>query len=333
MSVARTLIVVVCALVAGLAAPAAQSDLDALMERVLARRDDNWKKLQQYMLEERETFALDGPDSRKLFGSLREYLWFPRDGRFIKSPLTINGVSIGDGQRRQFEELWVRREEARRQGVPGDREGREKGRAGASDPDKPRVEIRMGPGGLSIRRVDRTTQEEETVETAAREPVVEPGFVSAAYFLNFTFDPGQYALVGRETFAGREVLHIEYYPTMMFKSGRTRPNREIRERDADVERKMNKVALVSLWVAPDEHQIVKYEFKNMDMDFLPGSWLIRPDGWQASMEMGQPFPNIWLPRSLAMSFEVLTAVGQVGGRYSSQYHDYRLATVETQIRR
>ena len=29
----------------------AQSDLDAFMEKVLARRDDNWKKLQQYVLE------------------------------------------------------------------------------------------------------------------------------------------------------------------------------------------------------------------------------------------------------------------------------------------
>ena len=37
------------------------SDLDQLMERVLARRDENWKKLQQYLLEEKETFDLAGP--------------------------------------------------------------------------------------------------------------------------------------------------------------------------------------------------------------------------------------------------------------------------------
>ena len=42
--------------------PAAQStDLDRLMERVLTRRDENWKKLQQYVLDERETFDLTGP--------------------------------------------------------------------------------------------------------------------------------------------------------------------------------------------------------------------------------------------------------------------------------
>jgi hypothetical protein len=39
----------------------AQSDLDAFMEKVLARRDDNWKKLQQYVLEEKEAFDLTGP--------------------------------------------------------------------------------------------------------------------------------------------------------------------------------------------------------------------------------------------------------------------------------
>jgi tagatose-1,6-bisphosphate aldolase non-catalytic subunit AgaZ/GatZ len=34
------------------AAPSAQSDLDSFMSQVLARRDENWKKLQQYTLAE-----------------------------------------------------------------------------------------------------------------------------------------------------------------------------------------------------------------------------------------------------------------------------------------
>ena len=62
----------------------AQSDLDALMAKVLARRDDNWKKLQQFVLEERETFQLTAPGDRPMFGFRREYQWFPRDGRFVK---------------------------------------------------------------------------------------------------------------------------------------------------------------------------------------------------------------------------------------------------------
>ena len=39
----------------------AQSDLDAFMKDVVVRRDDNWKKLQQYILDEREEISLGGP--------------------------------------------------------------------------------------------------------------------------------------------------------------------------------------------------------------------------------------------------------------------------------
>ena len=39
----------------------AQTDLDAFMKQVMERRDDNWKKLQQYILDEREEFDVRGP--------------------------------------------------------------------------------------------------------------------------------------------------------------------------------------------------------------------------------------------------------------------------------
>src|SRR5436305_994829 len=71
---------------------AGQSDLDAFMQQVVARRDDNWKKLQQYVLDEREEFDLRGPANVRLWGEQREYTWFIRDGFFIRSPLKFNGV-------------------------------------------------------------------------------------------------------------------------------------------------------------------------------------------------------------------------------------------------
>jgi hypothetical protein len=295
----------------------AQSDLDALMQRVLARRDDNWKKLQQYVLEEREALTLTGPEGRRLYGSRRESLWFPRDGRFIKSPLTADGVAIGEDERRRQERIWVAREEARAK----------RRASGGNQSEQGSTEISIGPGGVGVRREGGGPGVESSVRDA-----LEPGFVSAAYFLNFKFDPGQYALVGRETFEGRDVLRIEYYPTMMFKDGRTRPNRELRRRDEDVERKMNKVSLVTLWVDPAQYQIVRYEFRNIDTDFLPAQWFVQLDGLTATMEMGQPFPDIWLPRSLAIGFDMTLAIGQLAGRYSSEYHDYRLASVDTRLR-
>ena len=44
---------------------------------------------------------------------------------------------------------------------------------------------------------------------------------------------------------------------------------------------MNKNALVTLWVDPAEHQILKYDFENIDLDFLPGRSLVRIDGMNA----------------------------------------------------
>ena len=96
---------------------------------------------------------------------------------------------------------------------------------------------------------------------------------------------------------------------------------------------MNKVALVTLWVDPAEHQILKYEFENVDLDFLPGRSLVRIDGMNASMEMGQPFPSVWLPRSLRIGFDVThrdSAKSMADTRWTT--HDYRLATVTTKVR-
>ena len=39
----------------------AQSDLDAFMRQVLAKRDENWKKLQQFVVDEHEKMDLMGP--------------------------------------------------------------------------------------------------------------------------------------------------------------------------------------------------------------------------------------------------------------------------------
>jgi hypothetical protein len=273
------------------------------MARVLERRDENWKKLQQYILEERETFQVLGASGAPLYGFRREYAWFVRDGFFIRSPLRADGVVIGEGERGRAEDEWLRREQRR-----------ERRRAERDNTSVPPTADASG-----------------SVEDVLRQSV-EPRFVSAAYFLRFTFDPGQYALAGRESLDGRDVLRIEYYPTRMFAEGRTRPNRRIRERDAVVQEKLNKSALVTLWVDRAAHQILRYEFTNIDMEFLPARALVRVDALDASMHMGQPFPGVWLPRSVGMRFDLTLATGAVKAHYDVEYHDYRLATVTTRVR-
>ena len=59
-------VIVAAFVVAG--AASAPSDLDAFMREVLARRDDNWKKLQQYVLDEREQIELRGPSQVPIWG-------------------------------------------------------------------------------------------------------------------------------------------------------------------------------------------------------------------------------------------------------------------------
>src|SRR5205814_4190293 len=74
----------------------AETDLDAFMRQVLARRDDNWKKLQQYILDERERIELRGPTRQRMWGEEREYTWYIREGFFVRSPVRFNGVTVGD---------------------------------------------------------------------------------------------------------------------------------------------------------------------------------------------------------------------------------------------
>ena len=300
-----------CAVLAVFLPAAAQqresSDLDAFMARVLARRDDNWKRMQQYVLDERETFQILGPGGTPFYGFRREYLWFPRDGDgvFVRSPLTVDGVKLGEAERRKAEAEYLKREERR---------------------DKRREEQDKDSGNAA-----QASSATEVTGEGVRQ-ALEPGFVSAAYFLKFRFDPGQYALAGRETLEGRQVLRIEYYPTKLFSEGKARPNKKVRERDVDIEPKMNKAAVVTLWIEPTAQQILKYEFRNLPWDFLPGRSIVRVDDVTASMEMGQPFPEIWLPRAIRIATDFSTAIGELKGRWATDYHDYRLASVTTRIR-
>jgi hypothetical protein len=131
---------------------------------------------------------------------------------------------------------------------------------------------------------------------------------------------------------GHPALKIEYYPEGLFREGRTRPNRRARDRDDEIEEKMNKVSLITLWVDRERQQILQYTFDDIDMDFLPGRSIARVDDVKATMRMGQPFPDVWLPRDIEMRFRLTLAVGSVDARYRVEYHDHRLADVTYKIR-
>jgi hypothetical protein len=297
---------------------AEQNDLDAFMRQVLASRDANWKKLQQYVLDERELVELHGPGRIPLWGERREYTWYIRDGFFVRSPLKFNGVDIGDAERRKFEADYLRRVQERDK-----RRGRRQAEAAADKTPAPAAEDAAEE--IVPRDVDGLIRQTR-----------EPQFISSAYFLRFRFEEGKYALVGRETIDGRDVLRIEYYPTRMFggtdrrRTGRE-PSATDKARDAQFQRLMNKVALVTLWVEPKAHQIVKYTFDNVGFDFLPAQWLVHVNDLKASMTMGQPFPDVWLPNALELAMSGTLAVGQFDLRYRLDYQDYRRPDVTSKV--
>jgi hypothetical protein len=293
----------------------AASELDAFMAEVLARRDENWRKLQQYVLDERERALLLGPGGLRLFGLARDYTWYIRDGVFVRSPLRFDGVAVSDEERQKYEREWLAREAER---------ARKRDEARAKKGEAPEAAApALGEGDAdALARLTR-----------------EPQFVSMAYFLRFKFEPGHYAFAGREDYEGHPVYRIEYYPSRLFAGDEPEdePDDEHRgdgksEGDDRIERAMNKVALVTLWVEPGAKQILRYTFTNVGMDFLPGRSLVRVDDLQASMRMVQAFPGVWLPKGIDGEGRITLASGSYSVQYRTAYEDYREATVKARIR-
>ena len=154
-------------------------------------------------------------------------------------------------------------------------------------------------------------------EPGARRPRgdLEPRFVTDFfYFLEWTLEPGEYYFVGRETVAGREVVRIEFYPTASFWE-------EAGER---INRGVAKTSMVTLWVDPENHQIVKYAFENAGLDFLRFRWLLRADGLRATMELA-PVRGVWMPARMTLSGRATTALGEYEMTLTQEFFDYRQA--------
>ena len=330
---------VLCALTQASIAPPRQSppattDLDRFMSAALLRRDIDRKTLSDYVLDEVEEFDVLGPGRVPFARMRREYTWYVRDGIHVRSPVRFDGVPIPEADRRAYEERWVKSEEDRRKF----RTEREAKRAAEGKPP-----------ALSAPSIN------------------EPRFVSESYFMDFKFEPGNYYLAGKDTLDGQQVLKIDYLPTKLFDDNSPSEDAETRKTDkpgadrkkdaqedeakrkartdksvrdeqkekdyeADIDRKMNKTSQVTLWVDPATHQIVKYDFDNVWLDFLPGGWLVKVDDLRASMEMGQPFPGVWLPRQVTIHGGATIALGPLEIQYTRRFSNYRKADVTSKIR-
>ena len=476
--------------------PDADNELDRFMEQVLAKREENAAARLQYILDETSEIQLSGPGGVPLWGMRGDYTWYERDGVFIRSPVRLDGVAIGEAERREYEADWLRREARRARRRQRDRESPARwSRRSARDNVRIAIEREWGGGvdealldaiaeqardwndgqaamiaaadrilasrggiasvgfgravaqaraGFSMLEEERLTRDEvramlngavaqiapaagsatdaefaqflELFDLAVRDglriaPVdaavvdalaagaetdgvdgreraaalrqanralvalleapagadapaddgrdasggteetgtaaaatgsdpgwdgLEPRFVSDSYFLDFEFEPGRYYLVGRETLDGRDVVRIEYYPEQMFSDDETDPDdagdSDDEARQREIERDMDKIALVTLWIDPAEHQIVRYTFENLGFDFLPRRWLFRLDEMTASMTMRRPFAGVWLPAEMEMRAALSLATGRYEMHGTRRYTNYREAESGGRIR-
>lgn len=303
------------------AVPPQSTDLDALMARALKTRDVDRRTLSDYVLDELEVFEVLGPGRAPVVRLRREYTWFVRDGIHVRSPVRFDGVPIPESERREYEEKWFHQEQDRRK-HRAEREAKRE--AEGKQP-------LLGPAALN-----------------------EPRFVSESYFMEFKFEAGNYYLAGHDSLDKHDVYKIDYLPTNLFdddddehheskETGETadakdaKRDRHHRDEDKDEEferdinRKMNKTAQITIWVDPAENRIVKYTFDNVWMDFLPAAWLVRVDDIRASMEMGQPFEGVWLPKNLHVHGGITLANGSFEFSYSRQFANYRKADVTTKV--
>ena len=181
------------------------------------------------------------------------------------------------------------------------------------------------------RWLDRAREREERQREREREAEESGEALERDYFLGFPFEPGNYFVAGREERNGHDVLRIEYYPEKLFED-----DDEGAEPDAEDEewtRRFQKTTLVTLWVLPEEHQILEISFENVGLEFLPMRWLVQIDDVEASMTMHRPFPDqdVWLPSAIRAHGSATMATGSYGIEYSLDYFDYREAEVAAKV--
>lgn len=294
----------------------AGNEIDRFMTRVLENRDASWRRIGDFVLREVLTLDVDGPAGLPIAGFRHEYEWYVREDLVVRSPWRFDGVDIGEAERREYEAEWLRRRERR------EAERREERRRAAEKA------AAAAAGETVAEREDAGSAAGQREAAAADAERLEPEFITdAGYFLEFPFEPGNYYLAGYETLAGRKVVKIEYYPTDLFEDD-SEPESERERRIAEG---FAKTSLVTLWIDPEVHEVVRYTFENVGLDFLPGRWLVRVDGWHATIEMAQPIGGVWLPSRMILTGGATTALGAFEMRLTREYSDYREALTSGRV--
>ena len=329
-------------------APAPQpTDLDQFMARALQRRDIDRKALADYVLDEVETFEVLAPGKVPVARMRREYTWYVRDGFHVRSPVRFDGVPIPEADRRAYEEKWLKSEQNRRKyrterDVKRAAEG--KGPAlSAPSINEPRfvsesyfMDFRFEPGnyylagketleGKELLKIDYLPTklfDEHESESDKEQNAAKDG--------NESKDPKD-AKASKDANDPKNTKDSKDAHDKKDKKDSKKQQKERAEEDA-ISRKMEKTSQVTLWVDPATQQIVKYTFDNVWLDFLPAGWLVKIDDIRASMQMGQPFPGVWLPHNLSIHAGFTVALGSMELQYRREFSNFRKADVTSTIK-
>ena len=287
------------------------SELDRFMAQVLTTQGRNVAAGLEYVLDERAEVRFSGPDRDTLFRG--DFTWYAREGVFVRSPVRIDGVPIGEEDRRTYEARWLERERERQRARTG--AGETAGDEAVAGNDDLMMHWMLGGFGADTAQV--ASGPGDDVE------VGDPGFVASAYGpVDGLFDSGTYYLVGSEAWDGHDVLRIEYY--------RDRPGSPSGDEgqpgdDAEIDGEWSKTMLLTLWVDPVQRQIVRYSLENLGLGFLPARWVVRLDDVTASMSMRQPFAGVWMPERIEMRAVMRLATGTYELRSARTFSNYREA--------
>jgi hypothetical protein len=316
------------------------TDLDRFMAQALQRRDVDRQTVSDYVLDEVETFEVLGPGRVPYARMKREYTWYVRDGIHVRSPVRYDGVPISEADRRRYEERWIKSEQGRREfRTKRDAKREEEGKGPAlSAPsiNEPRfisesyfMDFRFEPGNYYL----------AGKETIDGKQVLKVDYVPTKLFNDDKSDVAEEASAGAGAGAEKQDAREKPKERPKEKPKSAKEQEEDQRRKAkqkqyedEIARKMDKTSQVTLWVDPATHQIVRYTFDNVWMDFLPVGWLVKIDDLKAQMQMGQPFEGVWLPRNINIHAGLTFALGSMELQYHREFSNYRKADVTSKIR-
>ena len=144
------------------------------MEQVLDRRDENRIAQRRYVFDETERFTVTAYDGEVYQAYTREYVWYRRDGVFVRSPVRIDGVVPSEADWRRYEADWLEAEAGRTRDRRGSSE--DPCMQGDDAPEPP-----PATGGA---------QGDDATSDLAAAADLRPRFLSESYWLDFEFEPG-----------------------------------------------------------------------------------------------------------------------------------------------